>query len=401
MRGHLEDRVWEYHPDLYAPPAYRKACQYQAFIPDRLVGDRFSLPAELSGVISDAEGEIRALNSAATPALAPLARLLLRTESIASSKVEGMAVDARSLARAEAKADLGANVSATAAEILANIDAMTFAVEEATAEHVLGLDRIVSIHRVLMRNSTRPEIAGKIRNEQNWIGGNDYNPCGADFVPPPETEVMALLDDLCEFANQDTLPPLVQAALAHAQFETIHPFADGNGRTGRALIHVLLRRRRLAPSYVPPISVILARDKASYIAGLTAYRYGDLALWLERFSVAAAQSAALARRYLGQVLDLKESWRHALAATPNPPRADAAAWDLIEVLAGQPVVNLSVAVALTGKVKSSVNTAIGQLVDAGVLTPLSTSARNRSWEVSGLLDLISGLEAGGTHDGPR
>jgi Fic family protein len=394
MRGHYEERVWEYHPDMYAPAAYRKACRYQTYVPDRLTGERFSLTADLSGVISDAEGEIRALNSSAGPALAPLARLLLRTESIASSKVEGMAVDARSLARAEAKADLGANVSATAMEVLANIDAMTFAVEEATADPVLSVARLVDIHDVLMRTTKRSDIAGQIRTEQNWIGGNDYNPCGADFVPPPESEVTPLLEDLCEFGNDESLPPLVQAALAHAQFETIHPFIDGNGRTGRALVHVVLRRRGLAPSYVPPISVVLARDRSAYIAGLTAYREGNLALWLERFSVAAAQSAALAQRYLRRVLELKESWRQELASSLSAPRADAAAWLLIDVLVGQPIVNLPVAVALTGKVKSSVNAAIGQLVDVGVLIPLSESARNRSWEAAGLLDLIAGLEAG-------
>jgi Fic family protein len=394
VRGRFEERVWEYRPDLYAPAAYRKACPYQAFVPDGLTGERFSLPADLSGVVSDAEGEIRALNSSAVPALAPLARLLLRTESIASSKVEGMAVEARSLARAEAKADLGANVSATAAEVLANIDAMSFAVEEATADPVLRVSRLVEIHHILMNDTNRPEIAGQIRAEQNWIGGNDYNPCGADFVPPPESEVRPLLEDLCAFGNEQALPPLVQAALAHAQFETIHPFIDGNGRTGRALIHVLLRRRGLAPSYVPPISVLLARNKAAYIAGLTAFREGDLALWLERFSVAAAQSAALARRYLDSALELKVSWRQALAASPTAPRADAAAWALIDVLVGQPVVNLPVAVALTGRVKSSVNAAIGQLVNVGVLIPLSEAARNRSWEAAGLLDLIAGLEGG-------
>jgi hypothetical protein len=125
MRGRLEDRVWEHRPELYAPAAYRKACHYQAFMPDGLVGERFSLPAELSGVVSDAEGEIRAWNASATPAPALLARGLLRTESIASSKVEGLAVDASSLARAEAKADLGASVAATATEVLANIDALS------------------------------------------------------------------------------------------------------------------------------------------------------------------------------------------------------------------------------------------------------------------------------------
>lgn len=393
MRGHFEDRVWEHDPGLYAPATYRKACRYRAFVPDPLVGDRFSAPGELMGVISDAEDAVRALSSSAAPALAPVARLLLRTESIASSKVEGMAVDARTLARAEAMSDLGAKVSPTAREVLANIDAMTFAVEEATADDRLRVERLVDIHRVLMQHSARAEIAGKVRDQQNWIGGNDYNPCGADFVPPPEWEVGRLLDDLCEFCSDEHLPPLVQAGLAHAQFETIHPFEDGNGRTGRALVHVLLRRRRLAPSYVPPISVVLARDRASYIEGLTAYRQGDLDAWLQRFAVAAARASDLAQRYLAGVRDLQTSWRAALAGGGRPPRADAAAWALIDVLVGHPVVTLPVAVALTGRVKSSVNAAIGQLVDAGVLVPLSQGARNRSWEAAGLLDLVATLEA--------
>jgi Fic family protein len=186
----------------------------------------------------------------------------------------------------------------------------------------------------------------------------------------------------------------VQAGLAHAQFETIHPFEDGNGRTGRALVHVLLRRRGLAPSYVPPISVVLARNKAAYIDGLTVYREGDLVTWLQRFSAAAAQAVGLAQRYLADARDLQKSWRRALAAVERPPRADAAAWALIDVLVAQPVVNLPVAVALTGRAKSSVNVGIGQLADAGVLIPLSQSARNRSWEAAGLLDLVAALEAG-------
>jgi len=157
---------------------------------------------------------------------------------------------------------------------------------------------------------------------------------------------------------------------------------------------VLLRRRGLAPFYVPPISVVLARNKAAYIDGLTIYREGDQVTWLERFSVAAAQAAGLAQRYLADAKDLQGSWRQALASSGGPPRADATAWALIDVLVGQPVVNLPVAVALTGRVKSSVNVAIDQLASAGVLIPLSQSPRNRSWEAAGLLDLVTALEAG-------
>ena len=96
---------------------------------------------------------------------------------------------------------------------------------------------------------------------------------------PLSQEVLRLLEDLCAAINDVVLPPVIQAGLVHAQFEVIHPFLDGNGCTGRALIHVVLRRRGLTPMYVPPISVVLAGDKGAYIAGLDAYARGDSAAW--------------------------------------------------------------------------------------------------------------------------
>lgn len=393
MRGRYISATWSHDPALYAPPTYRKACEYDAFMPDRLGDFNPSIPAELAGVVSGAEAAIGALNDRARPALRPLVRLLLRTESIASSKVEGLQADARSLARAEAKADVGKNIGADVAEVLANIDAMELAVEETAALATITLDSLVAIHESLMRRSPNAKIAGQVRNVQNWIGGNDYNPCGADFVPPPPEHVATLLDDLCDFCNSDHLPPLIQAAIAHAQFETIHPFEDGNGRTGRALIHVLLRRRGLAPSYVPPVSVVLAARKDRYIDGLIQYRNGDLDEWIERFAVAGAQAANLAERYLGRVRGLQDAWREQLRRQANL-RADATAWAVIDELPGLPVITVPVATAVTGRSKSSTTVAVDQLVEAGVLDPLSESRRNRAWEAVGLLDLLAELEAG-------
>jgi Fic family protein len=86
-----------------------------------------------------------------------------------------------------------------------------------------------------MAGAPNGHVGGRIRTTENWIGGNDYNACGADFVPPPPNYVDGLLSDLCDAGNDESLP-LVQAAVVHAQFETIHPFDDGNGRTGRALV---------------------------------------------------------------------------------------------------------------------------------------------------------------------
>jgi Fic family protein len=393
MRGRYVTHTWAHDPTLYAPAKYRKACRYDAFIPAALAGLNPTIAAELAGVVSDAEAATRSLNDRARPALRPLARLLLRTESIASSRVEGLQANARSLARAEANADFGKNVGSGVVEILANIDAMELAVEETAARPTITTGDLVEIHQALMRHAPNEAIAGRVRDVQNWIGGNDYNPCGADFVPPPPEHVTQLLGDLCDFCNNDHLPPLIQAAIAHAQFETIHPFEDGNGRTGRALIHVLLRRRRLAPSYVPPISVVLAANKDHYIDGLTQYRDGELDVWLERFAVAAARAASLAERYLSRVQDLQNQWRSELRDEANV-RADAAAWAVIDELPGHPVITVPVATAVTGRSKSSTAVAIDQMVEAGILVPLSQSKRNRAWEAAGLLDLLAELEAG-------
>ncbi len=390
MRGSLIQKVWEHDPALYAPARYRRACRYDAFLPDPLE----ELPAirtDIAGTVSAAEDAIRTLNAAPHAALRPLARLLLRTESIASSKVEGMQVDGRALARAEAQSDVGRSIGRDASEILANVDAMQLAVEDA-ATGELSLDRILAVHRVLMERATSgARTAGVLRSSQNWIGGNDYNPCGAAFVPPPADDILPLLDDLVRFCADDSLPPLVQAAYAHAQFETIHPFDDGNGRTGRALVQVILRRRKIAPSYVPPISVVLAADKDRYIAGLRAFRESREQDWLEVFAVASARAAELASSYLAAVQTLQDAWNDALEGIVK--RKDAAARLLIAELPGHPIISTAVGVALTGRSKPRVQQGIDQLVSAGVLLPLTEGKRNRQWEGAGLLDLLSELDA--------
>ncbi len=395
MPGRHVSRVWTYDPTIDAPARYRRACKYDAFIPVRLTELSLKMEATVAGVVSEAEAAIRELNESARPALAPLARLLLRTESMASSKIEGVQTGVRELARAEAKVEAGGKASATALEVLANIDAMQVAMDEATAVDRFGVAEIIAIHRRLMQRTINAErIAGRIRTSQNWIGGNDYNPCGADFVPPLPEEVQGLLDDLCDAVNDDRLPPIVQAAIVHAQFETIHPFADGNGRTGRALIHVVLKRRRVAPAYVPPISVVLAADRDRYIEGLTRFRGERVSDWIEHFAAAARSAARLAGAYLREAQHLSAAWRAKLSARPTAPRADAAAWAVIDILPGYPVISAPVAAAVTGRSKPQIYEALEQLQAAGVLVPLSASQRNRSWEAEGLLGLLEQLEAG-------
>lgn len=396
MRGKLVPATWTHDPaDDYVPAKHRRACRYETFVPDLVDGWNPQLSGELAGIVSDAERAVVALGGERLPALDALARLLLRTEAIASSKIEGMQVGVRELARAEARHDLGSKVGNEARAILAGIDAMQLALDgERPGKWMPGVERLLEIHELLTRDAAPWTTPGHVRVVQNWIGGNDFNPCGADFVPPPPEHVPDLLADLLSACDDESLPVLVQAAILHAQFETIHPFNDGNGRVGRALIHVLLRRRGLAVHFVPPVSVVLANQRDRYIDALSQFRAGDPSVWIELFATSVAQSVVLVRRYLEGIDQLRAVWRSALESRSNVPRADSAAWVLIDQLAGHPVLTGPAAVASTGRSKPAVNQAIELLVGAGVLEPLSSGSRNRSWEPRGLLDLIEAVERG-------
>lgn len=225
----------------------RQGCEYETYVPDPLTGRRFLLDGDVAADVADAEAAVARLNATAVAMVdtEALARLLLRAESVASSYIEGLVVGGRRLLRAEAARAMGDSPGdITAEEVLGNIDAMVWGVEALSSSGPITIDGILEVHRRLLGGTRLSKHAGQIRTVPNWIGGSSFNPCSAVFVPPPLEHVEDLLADLCAFASDEALPALVQAAIAHAQFETIHPFIDGNGRTGRVLIHAILRDRK-------------------------------------------------------------------------------------------------------------------------------------------------------------
>ena len=397
MRGRLVRKTWKFDPTAYAPRKFQRACGYEAFIPDPLPLEddtqEFNLSLELALTVSEVEQRVIELNQIADPALASLSRLLLRTESIASSKVEGMHADARALAMAEARRQAGRSIGQQFGEIIANIDAMERAVERAASTDHFRIEDLLEIHAVLMKRAPIGVWAGRLRGEQNWVGGNNHNPCGADYVPPPPEYVEELLENLCDFCNLDTVPPLVQAAIAHAQFETIHPFVDGNGRTGRALVQMVLRRSRLAPHLVPPISVVFSQRREAYIESLIGFRNGRVDQWLSDFAVATAHAVQLALRYRAEIEHLQEFWRSRLRETENP-RVDSVMWEIINSLPALQGVSVPGLMEVTKRSQPAVNQAVASLERAGVLRRVGTSKRYRVWEPEGLLDLIVDLETG-------
>ena len=242
------------------------------------------------------------------------------------------------------------------------------------------------------------EYGGRVREVQNWIGGSGYNPCSASFVPPPPEFVEDLLDDLVGFCNSDSLPALAQAAVAHAQFETIHPFADGNGRTGRALIHMVLRRRGLGMRILPPVSLILATWSQDYIDGLTGTRYVDavessaahsgINRWIALFASACRRAVEDASNFERQVRALQSSWRERVGRA----RRDSTVNLLISVLPNAPVLTTTTASELVGRSFPATSQAIERLVAAGVLVQVNVGRRNRAYEAPELIDVFTAFE---------
>ena len=379
----------------------RRPCRYSVYLPDFLASRRFAFDGDVAADVADAEADLVRLNEA-VDALADtegLARLLLRAESVASSRIEGLVVGGRRLLRADAARRLGEEVrDVTAAEVLANIDAMVWGVEAVEPGGPITLEILLEVHRRLLTGTRLEEHGGRMRTVQNWIGGSGYNPCSATFVPPPPEDVPALLDDLIVFCNDDGLPALAQAAIAHAQFETIHPFVDGNGRAGRVLIHLALRRRGIAARFLPPVSLVLATWADDYVAGLTATRYaGELGSetahsginrWTALFAAACRRAVADAGWFEKRVRQLQETWRQ----RAGNPRRDSTVRRLIGGLPVAPVLTVATAADLTGRSYQAANQATDRLVEAGVLAQVNVGRRNRAFEAPELIDLFTALE---------
>ncbi len=286
----------------------------------------------------------------------------------------------------------------TATEVLANIEAMSYAIGSIGQGDAVTVDLLLEVHRRLLEPTQIGDYAGKLRDRQNWIGGSAYNPCAASFVPPPPKLVKPLLVDLCDFCNADGLPAVAQAAIAHAQFETIHPFADGNGRVGRALIQLVLRRRGLAIRAIPPISLVLATDATSYVNGLMATRYdgppeGDAArkgldLWVGRFAAAARRAVADADAFEERIVEIEKRWRERVGQV----RRDSATDVLLKKLPAMPVVTVNQASELIQRSFVATNEAVSRLVEAGVLNPMRAGRRNRAFEARDLVDAFNDFE---------
>ena len=378
--AHREPAVWPGDPSGQTREV-RLGGRYRTYVPDRLDERPLLLPSGLARRVADVEARVRELaSSPAGPSLDGLSRFLLRGEALASSRIEGLQVSPQQLALGEVADEEGLGrrgVSAAARLVVANVRVVREAVGRLADAAALTTEDVVRLHDDLLADDGFPGL----RSTQNWVGGR--TPVSAEFVPPAPGLVAPLVEDLADYCSGAAHAALVQAALAHAQFETVHPFADGNGRVGRALIHTVLKRRGLLRGAVLPVSLVLLTRVDDYVAGLTAFRHDGLPTsaaaqdglvrWLEVFIDAAGDAADRAAALAEEVEARRADWRERLAGTRDEaglraaPRSDSAAHRLLEVLPEVPVLTVRSGAALLNTSGTATRRALDQLVSADVL----------------------------------
>ena len=357
---------------------------YLAAVPVPIRDRPVPLSPELTTLSSDAASEVARFDAELGGEIAPFTPVLLRSESAASSRIENLTASARAIAEAE----LGGRHGSNAEQVVGNVAAMTAA--GALADDLTSA-ALLTMHQVLM-SGTDPEGAGRWRTQQVWIGGSALGPHTAAFVPPHHGHVVPAIDDLVTFTARDDIPVLAHVALAHAQFETIHPFTDGNGRTGRALVHAMLRAKGLTRHVTVPLSAGLLADTDAYFDALSAYRRGSLDEIVTRFGEAAFAAVDNGRHLVRDLREVRSGWEQRVRA-----RRGTATWRVADLLVRRPVIDVPFVVAELGVARQNVYRTVEPLVAAGVLTP-SGSGRTLSWRAD---EVLAAVDAFATRAGRR
>ncbi len=316
--------------------------------------------------------------------LGALDQLLLRTESVASSKIENIEAGLGDYGRALH----GSRANASAVSMADSTRALAGVIADAGATGSLRIEAMFEAHRELFRrHPDLHEQGGHVRTVQNWIGGSDYSPRGALFVPPPPDTVMDYLADLYVYANRTDVPILVQAAALHAQFESIHPFIDGNGRIGRTLIHAVLRRRRATRHLTVPMASGLVAHRDRYFDALGEYREGRVRPLVAMLTSATIISSHESRRTATNLHEIGQEWIDALGGV----RAGSPEQRLLRALVAEPICTLEVATRASLVSEDETRVILDRFEETGVVESSRARKRDRIWSATAILDELRDL----------
>lgn len=348
---------------------------YRAAVATAIATQRLSLEGPIVRELEQATATLRRFDQELGGDIVAFGPLLLRSEAVASSQIENLTASARAILTAE----LGDTSRRNASIIAANTSAMTVAVDLADA---LTPDAVLAMRAALMHGDER-HTPGIWRREAVWIGTDASSPIGATFVAPDWPRVPGDMEDLMLFARRNDLPALAQAAIAHAQFETIHPFTDGNGRTGRALLQAMLRGHGVTANVTVPVSAGLLTDVSAYHDTLTSYRDGQLLPLLTLVANAVSLSVANAATLVQDLRALRRQWAEAVRV-----RHGSAPYRALDLIARQPVLTAGVAAAELGVSATNVYRAFEPLVVAGIVQAKTEYKLGRVWRSDAVLEAL-------------
>lgn len=382
-----ETRTWKYDPDSLAfiPKSRRRKIlsTYEATLPASISCQPVSLAPELERRLSEIEVSMARFDAAQAARGYSLPALILRSESASSSQIERLTSSVCNVALAE----LSDKAPSNARLIAGNVAAMRTVLAQSGP---LSVDSICAVHDVLM--SGTGEAQG-LRSEQVWIGGTPYSPHGASFVPPHPALVVSCMDDLVQFAHRDDMSAVAKAALFHAQFETIHPFTDGNGRTGRALLHRMLANDEALLHTTLPISAGFLHDVDAYMHALDAYHLGEVDPIIERLADAIELAIVVGTRIALDVDEVIGSWHELIT-----DRVDSASHKLPALLVEQPVVDTGFVARELGVSDRTARTLVDVARERGILSKIGNARRGAYYQAT---DLIAVLEEASSIQGIR
>ena len=360
---------------------------YQAFVPAPLPPDPpVDVDAEMLAVLSDADLALGRLDGVIQTVPNPdlFVAMYVRREAVLSSQIEGTQSTLEDLLAVELEPE-AAGVPADVEEVVNYVRAMNRGLERLSSLP-LSQRLIREIHAELMRSGRGSHrMPGEFRENQNWIGPEGTPIEKATFVPPPVPDMRTALDDFERFLHDEELPVLIHVGLTHAQFETIHPFMDGNGRVGRLLITFLLVHRGALQRPLLYLSHYLKRNRAEYYDRLSATRRrGDWEGWLRFFLQGVAETATEATATAQAILDLSERDRE-LAHE----RGGLNGGRLLDLLFDRPLVNVNLVKDSLGVAYVTANNLVAQFEDAGILSEITGGKRRRVFRYDGYLALLS------------
>lgn len=373
-----EKREWNYSGNIfYVPRSKRRLLEqkYKSAVISDLSSIDIKLDKNTNSLLQEVIEELVKLDLTMKNESFALPTLLLRSEALSSSQIENYNSSNKSVAMAQ----LNGSNKTQANIISANLNAIIYALSN---QETIDLSLIKSIHYELMKESEEGN-PGEIRVVPNWIGKSSLSPHNADYVPPHPECLGNDLKNLIDFINRYDLHPFVKGAFAHAYFESIHPFEDGNGRVGRILFQVILKQTGFLNDFNIPLSTELVKDNEGYINSLIDFRDGNYISIINLFCQKALSITSKVYKLINDIDDVKNKWINQIKA-----RQDAYVWKMIDELISQPVIDVTYFKKKFNWNDQAIRNNIDILLKNNVLKKTNDFKRNVIYECKEILTIL-------------